>query len=67
MMDIPAGKIVNIIGGKNPITDINLGQHELLYNEIAQDYAERHNAPYVHIFRDGKLVSTIARKEKIKD
>ena len=60
-MNIPAGKIVNVVGGKNPITNIN---YELLYNEIAQDYAERHNAPYVHIFRDGKLVVTIARKEK---
>lgn len=63
-MNIPAGKIVNIVGDKNPITDINSGQYKLLYNEIAQDYAERHNAPYVHIFRDGKLVATIARKEK---
>ena len=57
-------KIVNIVGEKNPITNINPGQYELLYNEIAQDYAERHNVPYVHVFRDGKLVATIARKEK---
>lgn len=63
-MNIPAGKIVNIVGEKNSITDINPGRYELLYNEIAQDYAERHNAPYVHIFRDGKLVATIARKGK---
>ena len=63
-MNIPVGKIVNIVGDKNPITDINPGQYELLYNEIAQDYAERHNAPYVHIFRDGKLIATIVRKEK---
>lgn len=63
-MNISAGKIINIVGEKNPITDINPGQYELLYNEIAQDYAERHNAPYVNIFRDGKLVATIARKEK---
>ena len=62
-MNIPVGKIVNIVGANNPITDINPGQYELLYNEIAQDYAERHNAPYVHIFRDGRLVATIARKE----
>lgn len=60
-MNIPAGKIVNVVGEK---TNINPGQCELLYNEIAQDYAERHNAPYVHVFRDGKLVATIARKEK---
>lgn len=59
-MNIPVDKIVNIVGDKNSITE----QYELLYNEIAQDYAERHNAPYVHIFRDGKLVATIARKEK---
>ena len=63
-MDIPAGKIVNIVGAKNPITNINPVRYELLYNEIAQEYAERHNAPYVHIFRDGKLVATIARKER---
>ncbi len=63
-MNIPAGKIVNIVGEKDSITNINPGQYELLYNEIAQDYAERHNAPYVHVFRDGKLVATIARKEK---
>lgn len=64
MKNIPKGKIVNMVGEKNSITDINPGRYELLYNEIAQDYAERHNAPYVHIFRDGKLVATIARKEK---
>ena len=46
------------------MTNINPGKYELLYNEIAQDYAKRHNAPYVHVFRDGKLVATIARKEK---
>ena len=63
-MNIPAGKIVNIVGEKSPITNINPGRYELLYNEIAQDYAKRHNAPYVHVFRDGKLVATIARKEK---
>ena len=63
-MNIPAGKIVNMVGEKNSITDINPGRYELLYNEIAQDYAERHNAPYVHVFRDGKLVATITRKEK---
>lgn len=63
-MNIPAGKIVNIVGEKNSITDINPGRYELLYNKIAQDYAKRHNAPYVHIFRDGKLVATVARKEK---
>lgn len=63
-MNIPTGKIVNVVGDKNPITDINPGRYELLYNEIAQDYAKRHNAPYVHVFRDGKLVATIARKEK---
>ena len=62
-MNIPAGKIVNIVGDKNPITNINR-RYERLWNEIAQDYAERHNAPYIHIFRDGKLVATIARKEK---
>jgi len=62
-MKIPKGKIVNIVGDKNPITNINPGRYPLLYNEIAQDYAERHNAPYVHIFRDGKLVATIARKK----
>jgi len=63
-MNIPVGKIVNVVGEKNLITDINPGQYELLYNEIAQDYAERHNAPYVHIFKDGKLVATIARKKR---
>ena len=63
-MDYHKGKIINVVGDKTPITDINPGQYELLYNEIAQDYAERHNAPYVHIFREGNLVCTIARKEK---
>lgn len=59
-MDIPAGKIVNIVGGyTHPQKD-----NEKIYDAIAQDYAEYHNAPYVHIFRDGKLVATIARKEK---
>ena len=62
-MNIPTGKIVNVVGEKNPITNINR-RYEMLWNEIAQDYAERYNAPYVHIFRDGKLVATIARKEK---
>ena len=64
MTQFPAVKIVNVVGDRNSITDINSGRCELLYNEIAQDYAERHNAPYVHLFRDGKLVATIARKEK---
>jgi len=63
-MNIPTGKIVNVVGDKNPITDMNPGRYELLYNEIAQDYAKRHNAPYVHIFENGEFVKTIARKEK---
>ena len=59
-MNIPAGKIVNIVGK----CTYSQKDKKKLYDMIAQDYGERHNAPYVHIFRDGKLVATIARKEK---
>ena len=59
-MNIPTGKIVNIVGE----CTYSQKDQEKLYDMIAQDYAERHNTPYVHIFRDGKLVATIARKEK---
>ena len=59
-MNIPVGKIVNMVGE----CTYSQKDNERIYDVIAQDYAERHNAPYVHVFRDGKLVATIARKEK---
>ena len=58
--NIPMGRITNIIGK----CTYSQKDHERIYDSIAQDYAERHDAPYVHIFRDGKFVATIARKEK---
>ena len=58
--NIPMGRITNIVG-ECTYSQKDYGR---IYDAIAQDYAERHNAPYVHVFRDSKLVATIARKEK---
>ena len=42
-------------------------QRKKIYNEIAKDYAKRHNAPYVHVFENGNLVDTICTKGVIND
>ena len=59
-INTPMGRITNIVG-ECTYSQKDYGR---IYDTIAQDYAKRHDAPYVHIFRDGKLVATIARKEK---
>lgn len=60
---IPIGKL-NMVGGKcKPSTE----QRKKIYNEIAKDYAKRHNAPYVHVFENGNLVDTIYTKGVINE
>ena len=58
-LNIPMGRI-NYVIGKSTLSE---KEHEKVYDMIAQDYAERHNAPYVHVFENGEFVKTIARKE----
>lgn len=54
----PIGKL-NMVGGECKTT---IEQRKKIYNEIAKDYAEHYNAPYVHIFENGKFVDTICTK-----
>lgn len=58
--NIPMGRITNVVGKST----VSGKDHERIYDAIAQDYAERHNASYVHVFENGEFVKTIARKEK---
>lgn len=57
--ETPIGKL-NMVGGECKTTTTE--QRKKIYNEIAKDYAERHNALYVHIFENGKFVDIICTK-----
>ena len=61
---IPIGKLNMVCGKCKPITT---EQRKKIYNEIAKDYAKRHNAPYVHVFENGNLVNTICTKGVINE